>query len=120
MWLGVDGVFVSTRIQPSFKSHQQSLNDGVSVLALIVDHFDVVQVGISPVNQPVDQVQGDTMGEDNLTVHQLRAVLTIHVTALHPWGGPIVCEEHFAVVKEEKQKGQGSSDEGEETKREFH
>lgn len=43
-------------IQPSFKPHQQTLDDGVSVFALIVHHFDVVQVGVGPVDQPVDQV----------------------------------------------------------------
>lgn len=96
--------FLGTPIQPSFKPHQQALDNGVSVLSLVVDHFDVVQVGVSPVHQPVDQVQCDTMGEDDLAVHQLSAVLTIHITALHPWCRPIVCEEHFAVAEEEKHK----------------
>lgn len=91
-----------TPIQPSFKPHQQALDDGVSVLALIVDHFDVVQVGVSPVHHAVDQVQCDAVGEDDLAVHQLSAVLTIHVTALHPRCRPIVCEEHFAVAEEEE------------------
>lgn len=85
--------------------HHQSLDDGVSVFALIVDHFNVIQVGIGPVNQAVDQVQGDTMRKNNLTVHQLSAVLTIHVTALNPWRRPIVCEEHFTVAGEERKDG---------------
>ncbi len=98
---------MSSPIRPSFKPHQQALDDGVSVLALVVDDFDVVQVGVSPVHHPVDQVQCDAMGEDDLAVHQLSAVLAIHVTALHPWRRPIVCEEHFAVAEEEEQKKEG-------------
>lgn len=100
--------FVCSLVQPSVKPHQQALDNGVSVLALIVNHFDVVQVGVSPVHHAVDQVQSDTMGEDDLAVHQLSAVLTIHVTALHPRCGPIVCEEHFAVAEGEEQKRKGS------------
>lgn len=47
------------------------------------------------------------MGEDKLDVHQLCAVLTIHVAALYPGCGPIVCEEHFAVAEEEEQTNGG-------------
>lgn len=65
--------------------HQQTLDNGVAVFAFIVDHFDVVKVGVSPVHQPVHQVQSDTVGEDNLSVYQLSAVLAIHITAFHPW-----------------------------------
>lgn len=83
--------------------HLQALNDGVSVFALIVDHFNVIQVSISPVNQTVDQVQGDAMRENNLTVHQLSAVLTIHVAALNPRRRPIVCEEYFTVAEGEEE-----------------
>lgn len=94
-------LFARPSTQPSCKTHQQTLDDGVSVFALIVDHFNVVQVGVSPVHQPADQVQSNTMRKDNLTVHQLSAVLPIHVTAVHPWCRPIVCEEHFAVAEKD-------------------
>ncbi|TNN82493.1 hypothetical protein EYF80_007328 [Liparis tanakae] len=67
-----------------------------------LDHFDVVQVGVGPVHQAVDQVQGDTMGEDDFAVHQLSAVLAIHVTALHPRRRPVVREEDFAAAEEEE------------------
>lgn len=40
----------------SVKPHLQTLDNGVSVLSLVVDHFDVVQVGICPVHQAIDQV----------------------------------------------------------------
>lgn len=76
-------------------SHQQALDDGVSVLAFIVHHLNVVQIGVGPVHEPADKVQRDAMGEHNLTVHKLGAVLTIHVTALHLRDLTIVCEEHL-------------------------
>lgn len=78
-------------------SHQQSLDDGVSVPALIVHHLNVVQVGVSPVHQPTDQVQGDAVREHYLTVHKLGSVLAVHVAALHLWDLTIVCEEHLPV-----------------------
>lgn len=81
-------------------SHHQALDDGVPVLALVVHHLDVVQVGVGPVHHAVDQVQGDAVGEDDLAVHQLGAVLAVHVAALHPRRGAVVGEEHFAVVAE--------------------
>lgn len=80
--------------------HQQALYDGMSVLAFIVHHLYVVQVGISPVDQPVDQVQGDTVGEHDLTIHQLGPVLTVHVTTLHLGSLTIVCEEYLPVGSE--------------------
>lgn len=84
----------------SLKPYQQSLDDGVSVFALIVNHFYVIQVGISPVHKPVHQIQSDTVREDNFTVHQLCAVLSIHVTAFHPWRRPVVGKKQFAVEDE--------------------
>lgn len=92
----------------------------MSVLALIVNHFDVVQVGVSPVHHAIDQVKCDAVWEDNLAVNQLGAVLTIHVTALHPRRGPIVCEKHFAVAAEEWQKEREISLSLGEQKRIFH
>lgn len=80
---------------PRISSHQQALNDGVSVLALIVHHFDVVQVRVGPVHQPVDQVQRDAVREDDLAVYQLGAVLPVHVAALHLGDLPVVGEEHL-------------------------
>lgn len=76
-------------------SHQQALDDGVSVLAFIVHHFNVVQVGIGPVHKPADKVQRDAVGENNLTVYELGTVLTIHVTSLHFRDLTVVCEEHL-------------------------
>lgn len=108
-----------TSIQPSVKPHLQSLDDGVSVFALIVHHFDVVQVGVSPVHHAIDQVQCDTMGEDDLAVHQLSAVLTIHVTTLNPRRGPIVSEEHFSVAEKQAQKGRRVQLSEGDTKRKF-
>ena len=75
----------------------------MSVLALVVHHLDVVQVGVGPVDQLVDQVQGDAVGEHDLTVHQLGPVLTVHVTALHLGDLTIVSEEHLPVEREEAQ-----------------
>lgn len=95
------------RVPSSIKPHLDTLDNGVSVLALVVDHFDVVQVSIRPVHQAIDQVQSDAMGEDELDVHQLCAVLTIHVAALYPGRGPIVCEEHFAVAEGEERTKKG-------------
>lgn len=80
-----------------FAPYQQSLNDGVSVFALIVHYLDVVQISISPVDQPVDQVQSDAVWEDNFTVHQLCSVLSIHVTSFHLWDLPVVGEENLSV-----------------------
>lgn len=78
-------------------SHQQPLDDGVPVPALVVHHFDVVQVGVCPVHQPADQVQRDAVREHNLTVHQLGSVLAVHVAALHLWDLTVVGEEHLPV-----------------------
>lgn len=80
-----------------FAPYQQSLNDGVSVFAFIVHYLDVVQISISPVDQPVDQVQGDAMWEDNFTVHQLCSVLSIHITAFHLWDLSVVGEKNLSV-----------------------
>lgn len=79
--------------------HQQALDNSVAVLSLVVNHFDVIQVGVSPVHQAVDQVEGDAVGEDDLGVHQFGAVLAVHVAALHPRSGAVVCEKHFAAGK---------------------
>lgn len=78
-------------------SHQQALDDGVPVLAFIVHHLNVVQIGISPVHQPADEVQRDAVGEYNLTVHKFSSVLAIHVTALHLRDLTVVCEEYLPV-----------------------
>lgn len=78
-------------------SHQQALDDGVPVLAFIVHHLNVVQVGIRPVHQPADEIQRDAVGEHNLTVHELGSVLAIHVAALHFRNLTVVCEEYFPV-----------------------
>lgn len=103
LYVCLGGVFCAcTAVQLFFKPHQQALDNGLSVFALVVDHFDVVQVGVSPVHQAVDQVQCDTMGEDDFAVHQLSAVLAIHVTALHPRRRPVVREEDFAAAEEEE------------------
>lgn len=83
-------------------SHQQALNDGVPVLAFVVYHFNVVQIGISPVHQPADKVQCDAMWKYNLTVHQLGSVLAVHVTALHLRDLTIVCEEHLPMEIQDK------------------
>lgn len=80
-----------------FAPYQQSLNDGVSVFALIVHYLDVVQISISPVDQSADQVQGDAMREYNFTVHQLCSVLSIHVTTFHLRDLPVVGEENLSV-----------------------
>lgn len=76
-------------------SHQQALDDGVPVLAFIVHHLNVVQIGIGPVHQPADEVQRDAVGEYNLTVHELGSVLAIHVAALHLRDLTVVCEEYL-------------------------
>lgn len=83
-------------------SHQQALDDGVSVLALVVHHLNVVQIGISPVHQPADEVQRDAMWEYNLAVHELGSVLAIHVTALHLRDLTVVCEEYLPVETKNK------------------
>lgn len=75
--------------------HQQALDDGVPILAFIVHHLNVVQIGIGPVHQPADQVQRDAMGEHYLTVHQLGPILAVHVTALHLRDLTVICEEHL-------------------------
>ncbi len=80
-----------------FAPYQQSLNDGVSVFALVVHYLDVVQISISPVNKSADQVQGDAMREDNFSVHQLCSILSIHVTTFHLWDLPVVGEENLSV-----------------------
>lgn len=89
-------------------SHQQSLDDGVPVLAFVVHHLDVVQIRVSPVHQPADQVQRDAVWEYDLTVHQLGSVLAVHVTALHLWDLTVVCEEHLPV----ETKGSGLHENG--------
>lgn len=81
----------------------------MAVLALVVHHFDVIKVGVGPVHQTVDQVERDAVGEDDLSVHQFGAVLAVHVTALHPRRGTIVCEKHFAVAEEKEQRKGGMS-----------
>ncbi len=78
-------------------SHQQALDDGVPVLAFIVHHLNVVQIGIGPVHQPADKVQRDAVGEYDLTVHELGSVLAVHVTALHLRDLTVICEEYLPV-----------------------
>lgn len=67
----------------------------MSVVALIVHDLNVVQIRVCPVNQPADQVQCDAVREDDLTVHELSPVLTVHVAALHRRDRTVVCEEHL-------------------------
>lgn len=71
----------------------------MSVLALIVHHLDVVQVGVGPVHQSTDEVQRDAVREDDLTVHKLRTVLAVHVTALHLGDLTVIGEEHLPVKR---------------------
>lgn len=78
-------------------SHQQALDDGVPVLAFVVHHLDVVQIGVGPVHQPADEVQRDAVGEDDLAVHKLGSVLAVHVTALHLRDLTVVGEEDLPV-----------------------
>lgn len=78
-------------------SHQQSLDDGVPVLALVVHHLDVVQVGVGPVHQSADQVQRDAMGEHDLAVYELGSVLAVHVASLHLRDLTVICEEDLPV-----------------------
>lgn len=92
------------RLSTAASSHQQPLDNSVAVLALVVNHFDVIQIGVGPVHQAVDQVERDAVGEDDLCVHQFGAVLAVHVAALHPRRGPIVCEKHFAVAEEKESR----------------
>lgn len=98
--------------EPPISSHHQSLNDGVSVLAVIVHHLDVVQVSVGPVHQPADQVQRDAVREDDLAVHQLGAVLSIHVTALHLGDLPVVSKEHLPTdkIRKGERKPQAATD----------
>ncbi len=91
----------STNAHVTLQTYQQSLNDGVPVLAFVVHHLNVIQVSVSPVHQLADQVQSDAMREDDFTVYQFGAVLAIHITALHLRDLAVVCEEHFP-GKEEK------------------
>lgn len=79
--------------------HQNALDDGLPALALVVHHLNVVQVGVSPVDEAADQVQRDAVRKHDLAIDQLGAVLPIHVTALHLWDLPIVREEHLPVGK---------------------
>lgn len=76
----------------------------MAVLALVVNHFDVIKIGVGPVHQTVDQVERDAVGEDDLSVHQFGAVLAVHVAALHPRRGTVVCEKHFAVAEEKERR----------------
>lgn len=76
-------------------SHQQPLDNSVPVLALVVHNLDVVQVGISPVHQPADEVQRDAVGKHDLGVDEFGTILAIHVTALHLRDLTIICEEHL-------------------------
>lgn len=50
-------------------TYQQSLNDGVPVLAFVVHHLNVIQVSVSPVHKLADQVQSDAVREDDFTVY---------------------------------------------------
>lgn len=83
-------------------THQNTLDDCVSIFSFVVHHFNVVEVSISPINKPIDQVQGDSMGEDNFGVNQLCSVLPIHVTAFHLWYLSIVSEEQLPRRQGEK------------------
>lgn len=76
-------------------SHQQALDDGVPVLAFVVHHLNVVQVGVGPVHQAADEVQGDAVWEHDLAVNKFGSVLAVHVTALHLRDLTVVCEEHL-------------------------
>lgn len=93
---------MSAKDRTPISSHQQALNDGVPVLSLIVHHLNVVQVSVGPVHQPVDQVQRDAVREDDLAVHQLGAVLPVHVTALHLGDLPVVSKEHLPADEERR------------------
>lgn len=74
------------------------MEDHVSVLAMIIHHLDGVQVGVGPVHQLLDEVQGHSSGLLCLIVHQSGPVGAVHVAAFHLGHVPIVGEEEHSGI----------------------
>lgn len=75
-------------------THLASMDDGMPVLAVVIHHIDIIQVGISPVHQLLDDIQCHSSWLLNFIIHKARPVSAVHIAALHLGHIPIVSEEH--------------------------
>lgn len=79
-----------------YDTHLAPVDNGVPVLAVVIHHIDVIQVGVCPVHQLLDQVQCQSSGLLNFIIHQKGPVGAVHVAALHLGHVPIVREEEHS------------------------
>jgi len=85
------------------RTHLISLDDSVSVFAVVIDHLNVIQICVCPVHQLLHQVQSHCSRPLNLVIHKSCSVCTIHIAALQFGCIPIISEkEHPARDKERK------------------
>lgn len=76
------------------------MGNGVPVLSLVIHYVDVIQVGISPIHQLLDDIQCHSCGLFNPVVHQPRPVGAVHVAALDLGSIPVISEEHHSAESE--------------------
>lgn len=76
------------------------VDDGVPVLSSVIHHVDVIQVGICPVHQLLDYIQGHSCGLFDLIIHQPGAVGAVQVAALDLGSVPVISEEHHSAERE--------------------
>lgn len=77
-------------------THLAAVDNGVPVLALVIHHVDVIQVGIGPIHQLLDHIQRHSSGLLDFIIDQPGPVGAVHVTALHLGHVPIVSEEEHS------------------------
>lgn len=77
-------------------THLVTMDNGVPVAALVIHHIDVIQVGVRPVHQFLDEVQCHSSGLLDFVIHQTSPVGAVHVAALHFGHIPVVSEEQHS------------------------
>ena len=78
----LDSKVTNTDLTQFFSSKATRSLPKVPVLAEVVDGFDVVHVGVGPVDALPDEVDGDADGSDEFVGHEYEATRPVHVGAL--------------------------------------
>lgn len=84
---------LSFQLSRTFGTHLASLDDVVSVLAIVIHNLNVIQICICPVDQLLYHVQCHCGWLLNLIIHKPASVSAIHVAPLQFAHFPIICKE---------------------------
>ncbi len=77
-------------------SYRVSLDDRMSVLAIVIHNFDKIQISVRPVDELLDQVQRHSGRLFGFILHYLGSVGAVHIAPFHLGYHPIVREKEFS------------------------